>query len=98
MDKEGRQMRWRSWKTWLVSGAALVVIAVVVFVLIPGKESLRGKIVKLEGNTVTVQEQGGQTKMVKLSSAEGLTTGTEVEIENYRADTMTGDKAHLVPQ
>jgi hypothetical protein len=40
----------------------------------------------------------GVTRRVTLGSAEGLTVGMEVEIDHYNADTMTGDKAHVVPQ
>ena len=88
----------RNWKRWLLSGAVIVVIAVIAVVLLSGKDGLRGKIVKVEGNTVTLQEPEGLTKTVKLANAEGLTVGTQVEIENYNADTMSGDKARVVPQ
>jgi hypothetical protein len=87
-----------NWQRWVVSGAVIVVIAVVAVVLLSGKEGLRGKIVKLDGNTVTLQAPDGFTKTVKLANAEGLTVGTQVEIEHYNADAMTGDKAHVVPQ
>ena len=91
-------MHQRNWQRWVVSGAVIVVIAVVAVVLLSGKESLRGKIVQVEGNTVTLQDQDGLTKTVKLANAEGLTVGTHVEIEHYNADAMTGDNAHVVPQ
>jgi hypothetical protein len=91
-------MHRRNWQRWVVSGAVIVVIAVVAVVLLSGKESLRGKVVKVDGSTVTLQDQDGLTKTVKLANAEGLTVGTQVEIDNYSADAMTGDKAHIVPQ
>lgn len=91
-------MHRRSSKLWLIPCAALVVIAAVVAVLLSGNEGLRGKIVKLEGNTVTLQAQGGLSKTVKLDNTEGLAVGMEVEIEHYNAHTMTGDKAHVVSQ
>lgn len=87
-----------NWQRWVVSGAVLVVIAVVAVVLLSGKEDLRGKIVQVDGNTVTLQDQDGLTKTVKLADATGLTVGTHVEIEHYNADAMTGDTAHVVPQ
>lgn len=90
-------MQQRNWKRWLFSGVVIVAIAIVAVVLLSGKEDLRGKIVKVEGNMVTLQEQEGLTKTVKLADAKGLTVGTQVEIENYNADTMSGDKARVVP-
>lgn len=90
-------MQQRNWKRWLFSGVVIVAIAIVAVVLLSGKEDLRGKIVKVEGNMVTLQEQEDLTKTVKLADAKGLTVGTQVEIENYNADTMSGDKARVVP-
>ena len=91
-------MHQRTWKPWVVSGAAMVVIAVVAIVLLARPEKVHGKIMHLEGNTVVVQDQDGVAARVTLGSTEGLTVGMEVEIENYNVDTMTGDKAHVVPQ
>jgi hypothetical protein len=91
-------MHQRNWKPWVVSGAAIMVIAVVAIVLLSGSESVHGKIMQLEGNTVVVQDQDGVARRVTLDSAEGLKVGMEVEIDHYNADTMTGDKARVVPQ
>jgi hypothetical protein len=91
-------MHQHNWKPWVVSGAAIVVIAVVAIVLLSGPKSVHGKIMQLEGNTVIVRDQDGLTRRVTLGSAEGLTVGMEVEIDHYNADTMTGDNAHVVPQ
>ena len=91
-------MHQRNWKPWVVSGAAIVVIAVVAIVLLSGPESVHGKIVQLDGNTMILLQQDGVARRVKLGSAEGLAVGMEVEIDHYNADTMTGDKAHVVPQ
>jgi hypothetical protein len=88
----------RNWKPWVISGAAMVVIAVVAMVLLAGPESVHGTIMHLEGNTVVVRDEEGVTRRVALGSTEGLTVGMEVEIDHYNADTMTGDKAHVVPQ
>jgi len=75
---------------------------------LPGKQALlqnrnflfkcarRSKIVKLEGNTVTLAAEGGQTQVVKLNSVEGLTVGTTVEIEGYSPETMTGERAQVI--
>jgi len=98
LSREGRPMHQRNWKPWVVSGAAIVVIAVVAIVLLSGPESVHGKIMHLAGNTVVVQDQDGVARRVTLDSTEGLTVGMEVEIDHYNADTMTGDKAHVVPQ
>ena len=91
-------MHQRTWKPWVVSGAAMVVIAVVAIVLLARPERVHGKIMQLEGNTVVVQDQDGVATRVTLGSTEGLTVGMEVEIDHYNADTMTGDNAHVVPQ
>ncbi|MGH8056858.1 MAG: hypothetical protein ACREOH_06420 [Candidatus Entotheonellia bacterium] len=91
-------MNRRNWKLLLLSGAAIVIIAVVVTVLMTGEEGLRGKIVRLEGNTVTLEGDGGQTETVKLDNVEGLAVGSEVKIEGYDYVTMTGDKASVVRQ
>jgi hypothetical protein len=55
-----------------------------------------GKIVKLEGNTVTLAGEGRQTQVVKLNSVEGLTVGTRVEIEGYVPEAMTGERAQVI--
>jgi RNase P/RNase MRP subunit p29 len=93
---EVNQMNRRNWKPFVIAGAAIVVIAVVATILLVQEQSLRGKIVKLEGNTVTLATEGGQTQVVKLSNVEGLTVGTTVEIEGYSPETMTGERAQVI--
>ena len=86
------------WKPFVIAGAAIVVIAVAATILLVQEESPSGKIVKLEGNTVTLATEGGQTQVVKLNSVEGLTVGTTVEIEGYSPETMTGEHAQVIHQ
>jgi hypothetical protein len=95
---EVNQMNRRNWKPFVIVGAAIVVIAVVATILLVQEQSLRGKIVKLEGNTVTLEGEGGQTQVVKLNSVEGLTVGTQVEIEGYVPEAMTGERAQVIQQ
>ena len=87
-----------NWKPFVIVGAAIVVIAVVATILLVQEQGLRGKIVKLEGNTVTLEGEGGQTQVVKLNSVEGLTVGTQVEIEGYVPEAMTGERAQVIQQ
>jgi hypothetical protein len=82
----------------LVAGAAIVIIAVVATLLLVQEEGLRGRIVKLEGTSVTLQGAEGGVQTVQLRSIEGLTEGAEVEIEGYDPATMTGDNARVVQQ
>lgn len=82
----------------LVAGAAIVIIAVVATLLLVQEEGLRGKIVKLEGTSVTLQGAEGGVQTVQLRSVEGLTEGAEVEVEGYDPATMTGDNARVVQQ
>jgi RNase P/RNase MRP subunit p29 len=89
-------MNRRNWKPFVIAGAAIVVIAVVATTLLVQEQGLRGKIVKLEGNAVTLEGEGGQTQVVKLNSVEGLTVGTEVEIEGYKPEAMTGESARVI--
>jgi hypothetical protein len=91
-------MNRRNWKLFVIAGAAIVVIAVVATILLVPEQSLRGKITKLEGNTVTLEAEGGQTQVVKLNSVEGLTVGTQVEVEGYEPETMTGESARMIQQ
>jgi hypothetical protein len=91
-------MNRRNWKPLVIAGAAIVVIAVVATVLLVGEQSLRGKIVKLEGTTVTLEGEGGQMKTVKLGSVEGLTVGSEVEIDGYNPVTSSADTVRVVRQ
>jgi hypothetical protein len=91
-------MNRRNWKSFVIAGAAIVVIAVVATFLLVGEENLRGKIVKLEGTTVTLEGEGGQMKTVKLNSAEGLTVGSEVEIDGYNPVTESADAIRVVRQ
>ncbi len=94
--REVKQMNRRNWQRYLVAGAAIVIIAVVATLLLVQEEGLRGKIVKLEGNSVTLQGGEGIVQTVQLRSVEGLTEGAEVEIEGYDPGTMTGDNARVV--
>jgi hypothetical protein len=82
----------------LVAGAAIVIIAVVATLLLVQEEGLRGRIVKLEGTSVTLQGAEGVVQTVQLRSVEGLTEGAEVEVEGYDPATMTGDNARVVQQ
>jgi hypothetical protein len=91
-------MNRRNWKPFVIAGAAIVVIAVAATILLIQEQSLSGKIVKLEGNTVTLEAEGGQTQVVKLNSVEGLTVGTQVEVEGYEPETMTGESARVIQQ
>lgn len=91
-------MNRRNWKPFVIAGAAIVVIAVVATIFLVQEQSLRGKIVKLDGNSVTLEGEGGQTQVVTLNSVEGLTVGTEVEVEGYNPETMTGESAHVIQQ
>ena len=86
-------MNRRNWKPFVIGGVAIVVIAVVATILLVQEQSPSGKIVKLEGNTVTLATEGGQTQVVKLNSVEGLTVGTTIEMEGYSPETMTGERA-----
>src|ERR671925_1194417 len=95
---EVNQMIRRNWKPLVIVGAAIVVIAVVATVLLVEEQGLRGKIVKLEGNAVTLEGEGGQTQVVKLNSVEGLAVGTEVEIEAYKPEPMPGESPHVIQQ
>jgi hypothetical protein len=95
---EVNQMIRRNWKPLIIGGAAIVVIAVVATIILVEEPGLRGKIVKLEGNAVTLEGEGGQTQVVKLNSVEGLAVGTEVEIEGYKPEAMTGESAHVIQQ
>jgi hypothetical protein len=94
--REVKPMIRRNWQRYLVAGAAIVIIAVVATLLLVQEEGLRGKIVKLEGNSVTLQGAEGGVQTVQLRSVEGLTEGAEVEIEGYDPATMTGDNARVV--
>jgi RNase P/RNase MRP subunit p29 len=91
-------MNRRNWKPFVIAGAAIVVIAVVATIFLVQEQSIRGKIVKLEGNTVTLEAEGGQTQVVKLNSVEGLTLGTEVVVEGYEPETMTAESARVIQQ
>jgi hypothetical protein len=91
-------MNRRSWKPFVIAGAAIVVIAVAATIFLVQEQSLHGKIVKLEGNTVTLEAEGGQTQVVKLNSIEGLTVGTEVVVEGYEPETMTAESARVIQQ
>jgi hypothetical protein len=91
-------MNRRNWKSFVIAGAAIVVIAVAAMILLVGEESLRGKIVNLEGTTVTLAGEGGQMKTVKLDSVEGLTVGSEVEIDGYDPMTESADTVRVVRQ
>jgi hypothetical protein len=91
-------MNRRNWKPFVIAGAAIVVIAVAATILLIQEQSLSGKIVKLEGNTVTLEGEGGQTQVVQLNSVEGLTVGTQVEVEGYEPETMTGESARVIQQ
>jgi hypothetical protein len=91
-------MNRRNWKSFVIAGAAIVVIAVAAMILLVGEESLRGKIVNLEGTTVTLAGEGGQMKTVKLNSVEGLTVGSEVEIDDYNPMTESADTVRVVRQ
>jgi hypothetical protein len=88
----------RNWKPFVIAGAAIVIIAVAATILLVQEQSLSGKIVKLEGNTVTLEGEGGQTQVVKLTSVEGLTVGTQVEVEGYEPETMTAESARVIQQ
>ena len=91
-------MNRRNWKPFVIAGAAIVIIAVAATIFLVQEESLQGKIVKLEGNTVTLEAEGGQTQVVKLNSVEGLTVGTEVVVEGYEPETMMGESARVIQQ
>jgi len=91
-------MNRRNWQRYLVAGAVIVMIAVVATLLLVQEEGLRGKIVKLEGTSVTLQGAEGGVQTVQLRSVEGLTEGAEVEVEGYDPATMTGDNARVVQQ
>jgi hypothetical protein len=91
-------MNRRNWKPFAILGAAIVVIAVVATVLLVGEENLRGKIVNLDGTTVTLEGEGGQMKTVELDSVEGLTVGSEVEIDGYNPLTSSADTVRVVRQ
>ena len=91
-------MNRRNWKPLAILGAAIVVIAVVATVLLVGEENLRGKIVHLDGTTVTLEGEGGQMKTVELDSVEGLTVGSEVEIDGYNPLTSSADTVRVVRQ
>ena len=91
-------MNRRHWKPFVIAGAAIVIIAVAATILLTQEESLQGKIVKLEGTTVTLEAEGGQTQVVKLNSVEGLTVGTEVVVEGYEPETMTAESARVIQQ
>ncbi len=91
-------MNRRNWRPFVIGGAAIVVIAVVATILLVQEQSPSGKIVKLEGNTVTLATEEGQTQVVKLNSVEGLTVGTTVEIEGFSPETMTGERAQVIQQ
>jgi hypothetical protein len=88
----------RNWKPFVIAGAAIVVIAVAATIFLVQEQNLHGKIVKLEGNTVTLEAEGGQTQVVKLNSVEGLTVGTEVVVEGYEPETMTAESARVIQQ
>jgi ribosome maturation factor RimP len=91
-------MNRRNWKPFVIAGVAIVVIAVVATIFLVQEQNIRGKIVKLEGNTVTLEADGGQTQVVKLNSVEGLTVGTQVEVEGYEPETMTAESARVIQQ
>ena len=93
---EVKQMNRRNWKPFVIVGAAIVVIAVAATIFLVQEQSIQGKIVKLEGNTVTLEAEGGQTQVVKLNSVEGLTVGTEVVVEGYEPETMTAESARVI--
>jgi hypothetical protein len=96
--REVKQMDRRNRQRFLVAGAAIVIIAVLATLLLVQEQGLRGKIVKLEGNSVTLQGAEGEVQTVQLRSVEGLSEGAEVEIEGYDPATMTGDNARVVQQ
>jgi hypothetical protein len=96
--REVNPMNRRNWQRYLVAGAAIVIIGVVATLLLVQEEGLRGKIVKLEGNSVTLQGEEGVVQTVQLRSIEGLTEGAVVEVEGYDPATMTGDNARVVQQ
>jgi len=91
-------MNRRNWKPFVLAGAAVVVIAVVATFLLVGDESLRGKIVKLEGTSIILEGEGGETKTVKVDTVEGLTVGSEVEIDGYNPVTSRAAAVRVVPQ
>jgi hypothetical protein len=91
-------MHRRHWKPSVSMGAAIMIIAVVVTILLIPEQSLSGKIVKLEGNTVTLGTEGGQTQVVKLNHVEGLPVGITVEIEGHSPKTMTGERVQMIQQ
>jgi hypothetical protein len=96
--REVKPMNRRNWQRYLVAGAAIVIIGVAATLLLLQEEGLRGKIVKLEGNSVTLQGEEGVVQTVQLRSIEGLTEGAVVEVEGYDPATMTGDNARVVQQ
>ena len=76
----------------------MVLIAVGATFMLTGEESLRGKIVKFDGTTVTLEGEGGQMKTVKLDSVEGLKVGSEVDIDGYNPVTESADAVRVVRQ
>jgi hypothetical protein len=88
----------RTWKPFVITGAVIVVIAVVAAVLLIGEENLRGKIVNLEGTTVTLEGEGGRMTTVELDNVEGLTVGSVVEIDGYNRLTSSADTVRVVRQ
>jgi uncharacterized membrane protein YphA (DoxX/SURF4 family) len=91
-------MNRRHWKSFVIAGAAIVLIVVAAMFMLSGEESLRGKIVKLDGTTVTLEGEGGLMKTVRLDSAEGLKVGSEVEIDGYNPVTESADAVRVVRQ
>ena len=91
-------MNRRNSKYVLITVVAIAAIAVVGTLLLLPEDRLRGKIVKLEGSTITLQDEEGVVQRVQLRSVEGLTEGAVVEVEGYAPATMTGDNARVVQQ
>jgi len=94
--REVNPMNRRNSKSVLITVMAIAAIAIVGTIWMLPEERLRGKIVKLEGSTITLQGEEGKVQTVQLRSVEGLTEGAEVEIEGYDPATMTGDTARVV--
>jgi hypothetical protein len=96
--REVNPMNRQNSKYVLITVVAIAAIAMVGTLLLLPEDRLRGKIVKLEGSTITLQGEEGVVQTVQLRSVEGLTEGAVVEVEGYDPATMTGDNARVVQQ